>query len=336
MGRTIKTCFILAIAAVCACALASCKQQTEFQILTEAGDAYFTAYVTPDSGASPNITIADLYSAVLANTDTDAGPYVIDLRSETDYNAGHIIGAVNLALADLDDEIPSLPLDRDIVFVCHTGQTSSFATAIVNLVGQDPDYAGLEARSLKFGMCSITTDTNLVPKTDKWVTAVASDEFALTDADSTISSALPLNEAPDPATGASTLADIIIARLDTAASGWSVAAADLYIDPANYFIANYWPADQYADPGHIPTAVQYTPKLALRSDEDLLTLPTDETVVVYCYTGQTSAQMTAYLRLLGYDARSLSFGANGFAYDSLPAGFAKYSAPATDYSAILE
>ncbi len=49
--------------------------------------------------------------------------------------------------------------------------------------------------------------------------------------------------------------------------------------------------------------------------EDLKTLPTDKTIVVYCYTGQTSANMAAYLQVLGYDAKSLLFGASGMFLD---------------------
>ena len=40
-------------------------------------------------------------------------------------------------------------------------------------------------------------------------------------------------------------------------------------------------------------------------------------VVTYCYTGQTSALLTACLRVLGYDAYSLKFGMNGL-YNSNP------------------
>ena len=69
--------------------------------------------------------------------------------------------------------------------------------------------------------------------------------------------------------------------------------------------------EEYLDPGHIEGAIQYTPSVDLAVDEALKTLPTDKTVVVYCYTGQNSARIAAYLRLLGYDAKSLKFGANG-------------------------
>ena len=65
-------------------------------------------------------------------------------------------------------------------------------------------------------------------------------------------------------------------------------------------------------------------------------LPTDKTIVVYCYTGQTSNQVMTYLRMLGYDAASLSYGVNGFAYHALDAIGYQYVAPAPGaYDAII-
>ena len=37
-------------------------------------------------------------------------------------------------------------------------------------------------------------------------------------------------------------------------------------------------------------------------------LPTDKTIVVYCYSGQTAGQVVAGLRLSGFDAVSLRGG----------------------------
>jgi rhodanese-related sulfurtransferase len=42
--------------------------------------------------------------------------------------------------------------------------------------------------------------------------------------------------------------------------------------------------------------------------ESFNTIPSDKTVVVYCYTGQTAGQTVAALRMLGYDAVSLNGG----------------------------
>ena len=44
---------------------------------------------------------------------------------------------------------------------------------------------------------------------------------------------------------------------------------------------------------------------------------TDKKILIYGFTGQTSAFVVAYLRLLGYNAFSLGFGANSFMHDAL-------------------
>jgi rhodanese-related sulfurtransferase len=87
---------------------------------------------------------------------------------------------------------------------------------------------------------------------------------------------------------------------------------------ASNYTVNYWSTTHYGA-GHLPGAVQYTPKSTLALSQELKTLPTDKPVVVYCYTGQTSAFIAAYLQVLGYDAKSLLFGANGMMYDTMVA-----------------
>ena len=49
----------------------------------------------------------------------------------------------------------------------------------------------------------------------------------------------------------------------------------------------------------------------------MTTIPFDKTVVVYCGTGHNSAFATAYLRLFGYDARTLKYGNNSFMHDRI-------------------
>ena len=92
---------------------------------------------------------------------------------------------------------------------------------------------------------------------------------------------------------------------------WGLKAAKIFENPENYYIVNYWPEDKYMA-GHIPTAIQYTPKKSLSKKTKLSTLPTDKPVVIYCYTGQHAAFVVAYLQILGYDAYSVLYGSNGF------------------------
>lgn len=91
---------------------------------------------------------------------------------------------------------------------------------------------------------------------------------------------------------------------------------------------------EYLDPGHIPGEYQFTPRADLSRDARLNLLPTDKTIVIYCYPDKNSAQIVASMCLLSYDAWNLMFGVNGFSYESLSKY--KYSAPDDDdYLSIL-
>jgi rhodanese-related sulfurtransferase len=302
---------------------------TEFEMMAQVGDAYYTAYTTV-SGAGVNTTMQAVYDNLTDGDDTN-NPQIIDWRGSADYDAKHIKGAINLALGDLVDKVNDGTIDKSkkIVNVCYSGQTASVATATLNMLGFD-------AQNLKFGMCGVTDDPTIVPKSDRWSGKIAEDNYTLNKTDE----GMPSTEYSFPtiSTGAATAEDVIKNRFSLTSSGWGVGFDDVKANPDNYFIINYWPADQYMDPGHIEGAYQFTPKSSLKSDEMLKYLPTDKTVAVYCYTGQTSAQVCAYLRMLGYDAVSITYGVNGFAYSQMLAGQAKYSAPdpADKYVAVLE
>lgn len=65
-------------------------------------------------------------------------------------------------------------------------------------------------------------------------------------------------------------------------------------------------AEDY-EKGHIPGAVWMDSK-TLFTAENLAKLPTDQQIVVYCYSGQTSSQVVSALNSLGYDAYSMLYG----------------------------
>ena len=93
------------------------------------------------------ITAGDLSDLIAA----DEAPFIISVRSADDYAAGHIPGAVNISLGSLADNLDKLPPDETIVVYCYTGHSAAQATALLNMLGYD-------AKSLKFGMCSWTSD----------------------------------------------------------------------------------------------------------------------------------------------------------------------------------
>ena len=65
---------------------------------------------------------------------------------------------------------------------------------------------------------------------------------------------------------------------------------------------------------HVKGSVQFTPRKDLSLDTRLTEIPADKPVLIYCKTGHTSGNATAYLDMLGYKAHSLMFGAGGFMY----------------------
>lgn len=239
--------------------------------------------------------------------------YIIDIRSATDFATGHIANAHNVALGDILTHMDALDLTpyTKVAIVCYTGQTAGFAASLLRIMGYDKVY------SMKWGMSSWNADF-----AGKWNTAVSNGNAYATQFTSDVTEKGPIGDLPVLSTGKTTGQEILEARMNTVLlDGFAnITSTVVFENPSNYYIVNYWPANHYTDPGHIPGAIQYTPKETIKLAADLKTLPTDKTIVVYCYTGQTSAFLTAYLRLLGYDAKSLLYGANGMIYDKMVAG----------------
>ncbi len=303
---------------------------SDYDQVVTLGDTYFTNYKTA-GGLGVNVNASDVYTNLIdGNIAND--PYIIDWRGAADFAAGHIAGAHNAALSGFEAAVSAIPAGKTVLNVCYTGQTASYATSLMNMLGY-------EAQNLKFGMCGWTADAAVTGS--RWDNAVSDN---LADWMSTQASTSSATYAPPSfSTGMKGAAEILRERCRTrAASGWkTIKASDLYADvqvngkAGDYFIINYFPAANY-DAGHVPGAVRFQPNQDLRSDKLLNTIPTDKKVVVYCYTGQTSAQVVAYLNVLGYDAYSLVYGVNGMCYSNGAVNPAKYQAPSTNYPVVTD
>ena len=75
------------------------------------------------------------------------GAAVVDLRSEAEYKAGHIVDAVNIPFTRLKDSLQDLEKHKDnpIILVCKMGQHSGAAGKILR-------QAGYEVKRLSGGM----------------------------------------------------------------------------------------------------------------------------------------------------------------------------------------
>ena len=304
--------------------VSSCKKDEDPIIEAEELVNYIETSITPKTLAA-YITASELDDKITAQTNM----LIIDIRSAQKWTAGHITGAVNVPDSKLllDYVVDnSVSMEMEIYVVCYSGQTAAWGTALLRVAGY------LKAKSLKFGMSSWTT----VATYDSWTSNVSDDYWDNMDKQTASAAKPAAGNLPDLSEGFDSGADILDARLDAVfAEGFgAICATDagtvmggLYDNP-NYFVINLWSEAHYLI-GHIPDAVMYEPATdPFTMGVDLKTLPTDKTIIVYCYTGQGSAYVTAYLRLLGYDAKTLKFGANSLFYDHIPAG--KWAAPIVD------
>jgi rhodanese-related sulfurtransferase len=231
----------------------------------------------------------------------------VDLRSATDFAAGHIEGAVNATVANVASIVAAQNTNGDeVAVVCYTGQTAGFATMALRMLGHD-------AYCMKWGMAG--WHNNFATLWDNNI----SDDYAA-DMVYTASPTLPNNGWPTLNTGLNSGQAILEARVAAIlAEGFpanTVSATNLMANPASYHIFNYWGATDYTNLGHIDGSYQLTPG-AVTTATDLSALHPTQANVLYCWTGQTSAFTGFYLNALGYDAISLLYGANALMHEDL-------------------
>jgi len=231
---------------------------------------------------------------------------IIDLRKNEDYVAGHIENAVNIPSKDMINYFENTLSPRDyekIAFVCYSGQSASYTTGIMRMLGYDNVFA------MKFGMSSWNKD---LAKT-KW-SKNSTNDFA-DKLEKTANKKASKGAYPVLNTGKTKGINILEERAKIALAkpykSLLVKAPKLFENPTDYYTVNYWPEEKY-NMGHVPGAIQYTPKKSLGTATALATLPTNKEIVTYCYTGQHAGFVTAYLQVLGYDAKALAYGANSF------------------------
>ncbi|MEA5391248.1 rhodanese-like domain-containing protein [Cyanobium gracile UHCC 0139] len=76
---------------------------------------------------------------------------LIDVRQPSEYRAGHILGAINIPLRELDDQLSDIPTDKEIVLYCSTGFRSAMGVMALHLRGYThvrgfpPSFAGWQA-----------------------------------------------------------------------------------------------------------------------------------------------------------------------------------------------
>ena len=237
--------------------------------------------------------------------------HIIDIRSESWFEYGHIKGAVNLEAENLLNYFESKINPQDfekIILVCYSGQSASYFSGLLRIAGYDNVY------SMKWGMSSWREDF----AENAWLKNISSSyDSKIT----TVEDPKPeIGNHPKLNTGKTEAQDILKARLTELFKlpykDYIIKPEEVFENSNDYFIANFTKKENF-DSGHIAGAIDYIPGASLSSTLDLFTLPIDKKIVVYDETGLKTAYVVAYLNVLGYNVGNLAYGANGFMNDKL-------------------
>ena len=67
----------------------------------------------------------------------DHAPMILDVRQRSEYHAGHIKGALNIELGELQDHLDGLPREIPLITVCAAGMRASMAGGILQRDGRN-------------------------------------------------------------------------------------------------------------------------------------------------------------------------------------------------------
>jgi len=285
-------------------------------------------------GVSYYIDAEELHD-LISDDDITNDPFILSIRKAEHYALGHIPGAINIPLNKMftEENLSKFPKDRQIVVYCYTGHTASQATALLNVNGYN-------AVSLKWGMCSWTSNDTVTVNKCYDISSAGHDYYSLCEGgiDPVVATASMSVAAAGMFGGFNSFCGgdteppetIVSGDIPSISEATSLREAshaslnqgipavieaeklyDLLYDSGESndpFILSVRKPEHYTL-GHICDAVNIEIE-NLFSDVGLEKLPDDKSkrIVVVCYTGHTASQTAALLNLNGYNATVLMWG----------------------------
>jgi len=262
--------------------------------------------------APGNISVTQLFSNQAEYT-------ILDIRPVDEFINGHIQNAIHVStdrLFEVVDSLYSLDHAKKISIVSKNGQSSAYFVCLLRLAGFNNTY------SVKYGMAYWNIDFS-----DNWLQALK-DEAEVQSTNENYPK-LPLSHLPDLGLPSSLNSnkELAVYRIkQVIKNGFKAginyeANFEVLINPTNFKIC-YGQERLYIMPplqegkGHTVGTIWYRdiPAFEFRSIKSLQTLPTNSPIIIYSSDGQLSACMTAYLTVLGYNVKTLLFGANQLFY----------------------
>jgi rhodanese-related sulfurtransferase len=194
---------------------------------------------------------------------------LIDVREPSEYEEGHLPGAVNIPLRTLAANVDKIPTDRQVFVYCASGYRAGMATSSLRMIGYE----------------------NVLAFPPGWKGWTAAGEETSTDA-------VEADVVGDPGFNPELVA-AVDGWLSSIPDGWltagDVEAVKAAID-AGAFVLDVRTEAEYAE-GHIPGATN----IPLRTiTAHMSEIPTDTQVIVHCKSGFRAALAMPVLGVLGF------------------------------------
>jgi rhodanese-related sulfurtransferase len=197
-------------------------------------------------------------------------PLLIDVREASEYEAGHIPGAINIPIRTLAQNLDVIPADAPVVIYCASGHRAGIGLAALQLLGYDNvkafpggwrAWSGADAEA----STEATAAETVTAKEVNPEVLAAVDEF--------------LVNIPEGYYAVGDVAKVVEA-IDAGAA-----------------VIDVREESEYAE-GHIAGAI-HLPIRTVAANLDQV--PVDQPVIVYCASGHRAAIAGAALHILGYD-----------------------------------
>jgi phage shock protein E len=131
MSRTSRLALVLSLVGLLALLLAACGSGAAAPAAPAAAATAAPAAAQIDPASLPvNIDVAQA-AALLNNPNV----VFVDVREQSEYDAGHIPGVKLIPLGSVASRLSEIPKDKQVVAVCHSGNRSSQATALLQQQG---------------------------------------------------------------------------------------------------------------------------------------------------------------------------------------------------------
>jgi len=279
-----------------------------------------------------NTTNPDVVAKALMDGDPDNDPFVVDTREATDYAKGHIPGATNIPLQTLPmalaDGTSGIPMDQEVIVASYWGNDGNMASLLINAYRvADPSNKAAYPKSTALfqGMTSWSFDRELVPANTRFEDAQAAGIVVERATETTAN--VGTDQGAYPTFNAFPSDDVVEKILLRAHEYLNSVPSqfDLQVYPSAVAamidagdappIVSVRAGSAYAS-GHIPGAINIAYQQVADLANNTKLLDPSETVYVYCYTGHTGSLSTMALGILGYPARDILYGINGWTQDS--------------------